>query len=194
MEFQSPFDALALPRKLWGRRELLMKPSPAPSKPGVYAWYFRCAPRSVPTSACHAVNLSHLLYVGIAPSGPGSRATLRSRIRTHLGGNASGSTLRLTLGCLLAEELGLRLEPRGNRLTFGTGEDVLSAWLNENAAVVWHEVSEPWSVEPELIAKLQPPLNLEHNAHHPFYPVLSGLRRAHRQGARQLGVRAPKPC
>ena len=44
---------------------------------------------------------------------------LRKRLRGHLRGNASGSTLRLTLGCLLADQLRLKLRPVGasKRLT-----------------------------------------------------------------------------
>ena len=46
----------------------------------------------------------------------------------HFTGNASGSALRLTLGSLLAQKLGIRLERTGSdRLMFGTGEDQLSA-------------------------------------------------------------------
>lgn len=49
-----------------------------------------------------------LLYVGISPKAPPSnggapsRSTLRKRLQTHYRGNAEGSTLRKTLGCLLA--------------------------------------------------------------------------------------------
>ncbi|HEV8559512.1 MAG TPA: hypothetical protein VGR06_24485, partial [Actinophytocola sp.] len=49
-----------------------------------------------------------LLYVGIAPRHIAtriSRQNVRSRVRCHFQGNAEGSTLRLTLGCLLGLEL-----------------------------------------------------------------------------------------
>jgi hypothetical protein len=44
------------------------------------------------------------------------------------GGNAEGSTLRLSSGCILAEQLGIQLRRvgSGKRLTFGTGEQRLS--------------------------------------------------------------------
>jgi hypothetical protein len=56
-------------------------------------------------------------------------------------GNTSGSTLRLTLGCLLADDLGLKLRPVGRtgRLTWGPGEDTLSEWMSRNAFVTWIE-------------------------------------------------------
>src|ERR1700722_7026268 len=63
--------------------------------------------------------------------------SFRSSARTC--GNAEGSTLRLTLGCLLAGELGLELRRGGSggRLTFCDGEARLSGWLAENALVTW---------------------------------------------------------
>src|SRR5262245_55522729 len=82
-------------------------------------------PSGVPTGDCLTVNGVTLLYVGIAPkaspSGGGkpSSQSLWHRIRYHYRGNAEGSTLRLTLGCLLAKELGLELRRvgSGRRLT-----------------------------------------------------------------------------
>jgi hypothetical protein len=82
-----------------------------------------------------------LLYGGIAPKAPpangrpASRQTLRKRIRYHYTGNAAGSTLRLTLGCLLAERLGMQLRRVGShrRLTFAAGEGKLSAWMADHA-------------------------------------------------------------
>jgi len=70
-----------------------------------------------------------LLYAGISPKKPPtngrapSKEALRSRIYTHYTGNAEGSTLRLTLGCLLAERLDLELRRYGSgtRMHFGIG-------------------------------------------------------------------------
>ncbi|WP_374120389.1 GIY-YIG nuclease family protein [Mesorhizobium onobrychidis] len=42
-----------------------------------------------------------------------SSQNVRSRLRTHYSGNAAGSTLRRTLGCLLAAELGIELRRVG---------------------------------------------------------------------------------
>jgi len=73
-----------------------------------------------------------LLYVGITPGPPSatgktSRQTLRSRLRYHFRGNAEGSTLRLSVGCLLSESLRIELRRVGSglRMTFGLGERVL---------------------------------------------------------------------
>jgi hypothetical protein len=127
------------PQRLWTRDEILT-PKAIPARPGVYAWWFRTIPSGVPTDECETHDSLTLLYVGTAPKAPASngkqsRATLRSRLRQHLRGNASGSTLRLTLGCLLSKQLGIELRPVGTteRLTFGkSGEEALSGWMEKN--------------------------------------------------------------
>jgi hypothetical protein len=93
-------------------------------------------------------------------------------------GSAEGSTLRLSLGCLLADHLGIELRPVGNskRLTFSTGEAPLSQWLEENARVTWHVCERPWELEEELISTFNLPLNLDMNVAHTFHPVLSELQ------------------
>src|SRR6516165_3685858 len=112
--------------KLFSRSECLSKPRPIPRASGVYGWYLKYIPRGVPTLECERRDGLTLLYVGTAPKAPpatggrASRQTLRSRIRYHFQGNAEGSTLRLTLGCLLARELGITLRRvgSGKRMTF----------------------------------------------------------------------------
>ncbi|MFJ4536179.1 GIY-YIG nuclease family protein [Streptomyces tibetensis] len=75
---------------------------------------------------------------------PDQHANLRKRVRYHHRGNAAGSTLRLTLGCLRGLEL--RRVGSGKRMTFGkVGEDTLSQWMADNARVCWVEQDEPWA-------------------------------------------------
>jgi len=122
-----------------------------PARPGLYGWYFKQLPHPVDTSRYVTRDGLALLYVGIAPKAPPrngrapSRQTLRSRIRYHYRGNAAGSTLRLTLGCLLAERLGLQLRRvgSGKRLTFADGEQRLSDWMADNALVTWVQTDQP---------------------------------------------------
>jgi hypothetical protein len=100
-----------------------------------------------------------LLYVGIAPKEakgqivkPSVR-TLRQRLRDHFNGNAEGSTLRLTLGCLLSETLNIKLRRvgSGRRHTFtNPGEIILDTWMMRHARVAWAAVDEPWIVEEEI--------------------------------------------
>jgi hypothetical protein len=134
-----------------------------------------------------------LLYVGISPKAPPrngaepSGENLRKRIRTHYRGNASASTLRMALGCLLAEELGIALRRVGEsaRLRFtADGEAALSNWMAENALVCWLEHPQPWLVEHEAIKRLDLPLNLDQNSHHGFHLALSAARAAARESAR----------
>jgi hypothetical protein len=176
------------PPRLWTRAEALARECPIPSEPGVYAWFFKEAPPGVPLEGCLSRGGAILLYLGIAPSRPGSRSNLRKRLRGHLRGNASGSTLRLSLGCLLAGELGIELRRVGRtqRLTFSEGEAKLSTWLEQNALLAWVEVEEPWRFEEGLIRATSLPLNLELNAAHPFHARLHAARHQARERARRL--------
>jgi GIY-YIG catalytic domain-containing protein len=100
--------------------------SSRPTPPGGYAWYFQQLPDAIDTTHCVTADGLTLLYVGISPKvppingGPASRQDLRRRLRQHYALNAYGSTVRVTLGCLLAEQLGLQLRRAGSgtRLAF----------------------------------------------------------------------------
>ena len=189
--------ALTKPAQLLSREEVLSKPSPVPPVPGIYGWYFRDISPRVPTEGCVDFDGMKLLYVGISPNGPpkhrgkSSTQNLRHRIRTHYRGDASRSTLRLSLGCLLAEVLGIKLRRHGasERLHFGKdGEGELSTWMAQNAFVVWHEHEAPWEVEASVIGKLVLRLNLDHNHDHPFHATLSEIRKECKRRARHLPV------
>ncbi len=177
--------ALVSPDRLWSATEALARPSPVPAVAGVYGWHFEQAPHS-------DLAAGHLLYVGIAPRYMANRTStqnLRKRVRYHYRGNAAGSTLRLTLGCLLGLEL--RRVGSGKRMTFGkTGEAALSQWMAENARVCWIEHGEPWVLESELISQLDLPLNLDQNRHNAFHSRLKSLRAEARQRARELPISA----
>ena len=150
-------DYLAAP--IHSRAEVLAHPSPVPRGSGVYGWWFRELPGEIDTQDCVSRDGLTLLYAGISPKRPPtngrapSRQTLQSRIKTHYSGNAEGSTLRRSLGCLLAPALGLELRRYGSgtRLHFGTGEQVLSRWMNRNAFVSWLSTPQPWLLEEEIL-------------------------------------------
>ena len=158
-------------------------------------WFFDSCPQGVPTEGLvRSVGLA-LLYVGISPKPPStvgtaSRQTLRSRLRYHFQGNAEGSTLRLSLGCLLSQSLGIELRRvgSGRRMTFGAGERVLSDWMERNARVAWLACDEPWRIEEHLIRSVSLPLNLDQNRHNGFHSELSESRRAAKARARELPV------
>jgi len=189
---------LVAPDRVWSRSEVLSKPSPVPKSRGVYAWYFRdFLPASV-TADCIRFGELRLLYVGISPSAPPtngkapSKQSLWHRIRYHYRGNAEGSTLRLSLGCLLLPTLGIELRHVGTgpRLTFADGEERLCRWMQDNAFVTWMECHEPWAMEHHLISSLCLPLNLDRNDSSPFHSTLSEQRRAAKTRARELPVRS----
>jgi hypothetical protein len=179
------------------RAAVLATPCPVPPSPGVYGWWFRQLPAvELNTSACLKRNGLTLLYTGISPKRPPtngrppSTQTLRHRIRYHYKGNAEGSTLRKTLGILLADELGVQLRRvgSGKRMTFGPGEQDLSDWMAENALVAWIVDREPWLLEARLIAGLDVPLNLEGNSHNRFHPELTNRRAEAVASARSLPI------
>ncbi|MGE6737399.1 GIY-YIG nuclease family protein, partial [Streptomyces sp. NPDC059900] len=136
------------------------------------------------------LDAGRLLYVGIAPrymATKTSKQNLRKRVRYHYRGNAAGSTLRLTLGCLLGLEL--RRVGSGTRMTFGKdGEADLSKWMADNARVCWIEQDEPWALESQLISRLDLPLNLQQNSHNAFHARLTEIRAQARSRARELPV------
>jgi hypothetical protein len=151
----------------------------------------------VPTAGCHR-NLDNqvLLYVGIAPKAPKTTLkprtrTLCDRLRDHLVGDAAGSTLRLTLGCLLADQLGIRLRRvgSGNRRTFtNPGEIILERWLAAHAHIAFAAVGRPWEVEARLMSMMSLPLNLSGNAAHWFAGDLSRMSAIARREAAALPV------
>ena len=186
--------ALLSPRHLYGRSEILMRPSPVPPQPGIYGWYMRGLP--VDVSGCHRHEELSLVYVGIAPKAPSlnrspSQQNLRKRIRYHFRGNAEGSTLRLTLGVLLSEQLGIRLQRvgSGKRLTFtADGEKHLSSWMEQNAFVTWAVAERPWELEAAAFPMWDLPLNLAGNSHHRHHAALKAARDAARTWARMSPI------
>lgn len=194
-ELQHYLDPLIKPSRLFTREECLERNGPVPKKPGVYAWYFKETPPKVPLDNCISHDGLSLLYFGISPSKPTrqgkpSSQNLSKRIKYHYRGKAEGSTLRLTLGCLLSENLDIELRRvgSGNRMTFHEGEARLSKWMSENALVTWITHPEPWKLEDYAIKQLSLPLNLRDNKKHPFHRTLTLIRRACKRKARALPI------
>lgn len=203
MSVKMPWGPGLVATKLRAWTELFVQPNCPPAGPGVYAWYFDEVPPGVPTAKCVRQADWTLLYVGIAPKAPPSngkppsQATLRKRLRQHFGGvNASGSTLRLSLGCLLARNLGITLTAAGTsgRLTFlPEGERRLTDWMKTHARVCWVEHEQPWRLEHELLGKVDLPLNLDDNRDHPFHAELSRTRAEAKARARTVAAGSDAP-
>lgn len=161
----------------------------APASPGIYGWWVKEGALDVPTAPFQEQVGHQLLYVGISPrkpstSGRVSKGNLRTRLVTHATKNASQSTLRRTLGVLLADELGLTLGVHGGREHYGPqGEPLISRWLIENARVAWAVDPEPWKAEDELLADATLALNLDGRSD-AFARSISERRRAALAAAR----------
>jgi GIY-YIG catalytic domain-containing protein len=191
-------ERLLHPERLYTALDIARRPCPVPPRPGVYAWYFDEQPPAIDTTACHRVDDRYLLYVGISPKAlslngkPPSRSTLRQRIRTHYFGNAEGSTLRRTLGCLLGSKLGITLRRvgSGSRYPFtNPGEQMLDRWMSQHAFVCWIETGAPWEVERHLLASgLSLPLNLDGNPCEEAVIALRNVRLSARKLADQLEI------
>ncbi len=191
------------PDRLYSRAEVLTEKSKIiPASPGIYGWYFKSIPLGVSLEGCTRYKDKWLLYIGICPKrlgkeGKPSKRNLRKRIREHYGAkkenNASWSTLRLALGCLLANELNLHLcrigQPEKFRIHFPAQEEIkLSEWMEKNAFVCWLEHQSPWEIEKEYICKAKPPLNLVDNKDHSLFSELSELRMIMKRTARNLPI------
>ena len=141
---------IVAPSVLHSRHTILSTPSLPPSVPGVYAWFFKDVPGSVPVDGCITKDSLTLLYVGISHDEIGktsSKQNLRSRITTHFRGNGKGSTLRRSLGVLLTGLSGfpLRRVDSGRLMTLThNGERWLDDWMADNAFVCWLEHEAPW--------------------------------------------------
>ncbi|NEK57041.1 GIY-YIG nuclease family protein [Geodermatophilus sabuli] len=157
-----------------------------PSEPGLYAWWSR--PGALPgiTGPLHLRGEHELLYVGLARSGPSSRATLRSRVvGNHIRGTTGQSTLRRSLASLLFEQEGWRSRFTDRPLLVPDDELRLNEWMQQHLVLTWAMHEQPWTVEAQVIADLAPPLNQSANSSHPLYPLVRDARRRWRQAARQ---------
>jgi hypothetical protein len=156
----------------------------AAARPGMYAWWGDEQARSMLGEEI-GVGLPPMLYVGQAgatswPSGRRSSATLKSRVGSqHIRGNARSSTFRLTISCLLLRRLRLRAIP-GGKLDIDSNT-IVSEWIADHlrvALVPYEDRDTLGAVEAEVVAQLDPPLNLGHCLPSHARQRLSELRRA----------------
>ncbi len=100
--------------------------------------------------------------------------------------------MRLTLGCLLAEELGIALRRvgSGGRYTFtNPGECRLDEWMSQHALVTWIEADRPWELEREILASgLALPLNIHGREQTESASRLSAIRSEARRRANEMPV------
>ena len=156
-----------------------------PAEPGLYAWWASFGAVPGVSGPRHPSEARQLLYVGTAPNGPASSATLRSRVvGDHIRGTTGSSTLRRSLAALLSEQQGWRSRWTTRPVLVNADERALSAWMDEKLRLTWTEHPEPWTVEAAVIAELEPPLNLADNAANPLYEHVREARKRWRDAAR----------
>ena len=146
--------------------------------PGLYSWWVdEQGARLLSAGLGHAVDPG-LLYAGLAGatrsrSGRKSANTLRGRIGSmHLGGNHNFSTFRLSLGSILAAARGQ------DRIDEGQ----LTAWMHEHLRLIAVPVDDADmldALETEVLAVLDPPLNLDKRPKTPLREQLTQLRRTY---------------
>ena len=137
----------------------------------------------------HPSGECELAYVGLARSGPTSRATLRSRVvGNHVRGTTGQSTLRRSLASLLHEREGWRSRFTDRPLLVPEDEQRLTAWMEQHLRVTWAVHAEPWALEAQVVAELTPPLNQSANSSHPLYRVVRDARSRWRQRALETGT------
>jgi hypothetical protein len=163
----------------------------APPSPGIYAWWFKKAALDVPEADYQQVDGYELLYTGISPRKPSSTGkvssgNIKSRLDAHANGDASRSTLRRTLGVLLAEQLGLTLGVHKTREHYGDGERLITRWLRDNAKVAWVVDPMPWEAEDELLEHAVLALNIDGRTD-TFAKSISDRRRLALAAARAAG-------
>ena len=156
-----------------------------PLAPGIYAWWGRFGALPGISGPRHPTADLQLLYVGIAPNGTASKATLRSRVvGDHIRGTTGSSTLRRSLAALLSEQQGWRSRWTTRPVLVNRDELALSEWMGEKLRLTWAEHPEPWTVETAVIAELEPPLNQADNTTHPLYGDVHEARKRWREQAR----------
>jgi hypothetical protein len=149
--------------KLLGASHQTPSTDAIPCVAGVYIILMADAARLIASHGCgtHAPPTTlngnnQALYVG------STSRCLKTRIEDHLFGDARQSTFRMTLGCLLKEELNLR--PVGKLgqtyFHFGEGEAILTEWILNHVSFEFRASSSPIGEEHALIRALSPLLNI----------------------------------
>ena len=150
--------------------------------PGLYSWWIDDEGAAELSAGLGEPLQRGLIYAGLAgatrwPSGETSGNTLAARIgRMHLGGNRELSTLRRTLSAILAAA----------RDGSPMQESVLTDWMNQHLTVVARLVDDPDTLgrlETDVLARLDPPLNLRNV---PPSPVRDRLRQLRSRAAQDV--------
>ena len=153
-----------------------------PAASGLYAWWL--PPDVLPAlqrdeAEARSVRKDMLLlYVGIS-------SDLRQRLwQNHINGNTRGSTLRRTLASLVGPSDLVTTGASSSEMLLWTAESemALTRWIRAHLSLTWAVHPMPKAVEADVIARMKPPCNLDHNSGHPNYASLSAARTTWRSG------------
>jgi hypothetical protein len=154
--------------------------------PGLYSWWADDEARAT-LSEVLETELPQLIYAGQTGATASKQAitrksTLRSRIvAQHLRATRRGSTFSLTLGACLHEPLGLTLVAA--RQADAESPVRLATWMATHLSVATDPVPDPThlvALADDVLAILDPPLNLMGMAPSPARSRLSALKAAAR--------------
>lgn len=146
-------------------------------RPGLYSWWVDEEGAEDLSRGLALEVKPGLIYAGLAgatrwPSGMRSNNTLWLRVMTmHLGGNHEFSTFRRTLGAIVAHSKGVTQ----------VDEDGLTRWMHSHLRLVtvpYDDRDSLGRLERDVLAELDPPLNLQHMKPTPIRRRLKQLRRA----------------
>lgn len=146
-------------------------------RPGLYSWWVDETGADDLSRGLGLEVTPGLIYAGLAgatrwPSGLRSSNTLWLRVMTmHLGGKHEFSTFRRTLGAIVAHSNGVTQIDEGG----------LTRWMHTHLHLVTVPYDDPDSLgrlERDVLAELDPPLNLQHMKPTPVRRRLKELRRA----------------
>ncbi|OBF98655.1 hypothetical protein A5790_02675 [Mycobacterium sp. 852002-51152_SCH6134967] len=145
--------------------------------PGLYSWWVDKEGADDLSRGLGLEVRPGLIYAGLAgatrwPSGVRSNNTLWLRVMTmHLGGNHEFSTFRRTLGAIVAHSNGVTQ----------IDEEGLTRWMHSHLRLVtipYDDRDSLGRLERDVLAELDPPLNLQHMTPTPIRRRLKQLRRA----------------
>lgn len=150
---------------------------------GLYAWLVDHTGAAELSEGLQHALASGLIYAAqtgatLWPSGTRRKSTLAGRIgRNHLGGRVARSTFRHTLTAALRGPCGLEcVDPKA--LT-PASEEKLSRWMREHLSFAIYPTDDRdglAALEEQVVAELDPPLNIEHCSDTPLRRRLSELR------------------
>jgi len=168
-------------------------PSPLPAAAGVYLFCsnneWLAEELGSPTFA------SSELPAGYRPLYIGSAANLQRRIRSHVGRSSLASSMRGSLGTILAEQIGLTplASDVGGDLWFAE-EAILSGWIDRYCLVGVLKTSTPLQLERALVVSEEPPLNISFLKTTPLARRLISARASVRAEARRVRVDQQRRC